>query len=343
MIAARLRDGNCRSGYLLAVMRADEVLREFVERARTVSRRPVLDAAAGEVLTALEAAGIEALLLKGAALARLLYGPDEHRGYLDIDLLVGPGERAAAGRVLETLGYGEFIRATGLQIFPDDPHAEVWVRGSRGLELVAVDLHWRLPGCEADPERVWAVLRAHRAWISLDGIRAPILNRPGLALHLALHLAQHGPDDRKAVGDLGRALDRWPADLWRAAAGIADEIGATEAFSAGLRLVPAGAAKARDLDLPEADVLLKGIADRKDRPRGSFHLRAFIEADGLLARAVILRQSLFPQRKWILREIRWAHRGPVWLALAYALHLARSSRWAARAWRFSRKAGRLRS
>lgn len=94
MIAARLRDGNCRSGYLLAVMRADEVLREFVERARTVSRRPVLDAAAGEVLTALEAAGIEALLLKGAALARLLYGPDEHRGYLDIDLLVGPAQAA---------------------------------------------------------------------------------------------------------------------------------------------------------------------------------------------------------------------------------------------------------
>lgn len=310
-------------------------LDEFAARAQTVARQSEVDRAAIAAVGALEAAGIEVLLLKGPVLARTLYRPGEHRGYFDVDLLVAANDRVAAGQVLASLGYLDFAQSSGVQVFPDDPHADLWTRSSeRGV--VAVDLHWRLPGCDADPERVWSALRAHRARIDLGGARTPILDRPGLALHLALHAAQHGPDDLKVIGDLARGLDRWPTKVWRDAAMLASEVGATEAFSAGLRLLPPGATLASELGLPAARVLLQAIADRTFRPPGTFHLEAFVNAAGLRGRASVLRWSLFPGLRWISRKQPWARISRVHLAAAYALHLARAPGWALRAWRFRR-------
>ncbi len=218
-------------------------LEEFAERARMVAQQTLVDRAAVTALQAFEAAGIEALVLKGPVLARTLYLPDEHRGYFDLDLLVHPNDRLAAGEVLTGLGYVDFVKTSGLRVFPDDPHADLWVQRT-DRSLTPVDLHWRLPGCEADEVRLWEALRARRAWVELDGLRAPTLDRAGLSLHLGLHAAQHGPEDRKAMGDLKRGLDRWPVEVWQEAAELAAEVGAQEAFAAGLRLLPAGAALA---------------------------------------------------------------------------------------------------
>ena len=184
-------------------------LEEFAARAQTVSRQSELNHAAVAAVKALDAAGIDALVLKGPALARSLYRRGEHRGYFDIDLLVSAKQRPAAGRVLASLGYIDFIRTSGLHIFEDDPHADLWTG------VIHLDLHWRLPGCEADPERVWEALLARRVWIELERTEAPVLDRPGLALHLALHAAQHGSEDHKAIGDLARGLERWPIEVWR--------------------------------------------------------------------------------------------------------------------------------
>lgn len=308
-------------------------LEEFAARAQMVARQSEIDRAAIAAVQALAEAGIEALLLKGPVLARTLYRSDEHRGYFDVDLLVPAGARAAAGQALARLGYIDFVRTSGLHLFPEDPHADLW------NGVVAIDLHWRLPGCQADPERVWETLHARRTWVELDGTRMPILDRPGLALHLALHAAQHGPGDRKAIGDLARGLKRWPLEVWREAAALARVVGASETLSAGLRLVPAGAALARELGLPAADALLQAIDERKLRPRGTSHLQAFIDAHGVRGRASVLRWSMFPEERWISRRYPWARRGRLQLAGAYALQLAQAPGWALRAWRFRRRAG----
>ena len=62
--------------------------------------RAELDAAAVEALDAFHALGVRCLLLKGAALSRLLYTPGEYRGYSDVDLLVAPDDLSAARRAL---------------------------------------------------------------------------------------------------------------------------------------------------------------------------------------------------------------------------------------------------
>lgn len=301
-------------------------------RARAVADRPDLDAAALEAVGILADMGLDVLVLKGPALARLLYDEDEQRGYSDIDLLVAPADLAAAGGVLEVYGFVDRTRSSNRELFVDDPHAVAWERGT-----VTIDLHWRLPGCSADPRTAWDALRARRTWLELGGARVPVLDVPGLALHLCLHAAQHGPQDHKAIADLTRGLERWPLEIWHQAADLAEKVGAIESLSAGLRLLPAGEALAARLELPASDALVQEIIDRDSRPRGVFHLRALSEATSLHERARVLRLSLFPPRWWMLREQRLACRGRPGLLVAHVVHLMRAPRWAVRALLFERR------
>src|SRR5437868_1842902 len=87
---------------------------EFVRRAALVTRRGQLDAVAAKAFDAFGRAGIDAMLLKGAGLASALYRPGESRGYFDIDVLVSPAQRIAAGKVLSALGYENFSEVRGI-------------------------------------------------------------------------------------------------------------------------------------------------------------------------------------------------------------------------------------
>jgi hypothetical protein len=299
-----------------------------------------VDAAAIEALEALGRTGVDALLLKGAALARLLYRDDEARGYFDVDLLVAPSQVRAAGRALTGLGYKNIGEVQGIDDVAGILHAEVWSARVPGFGQLLIDLHWRLDGCEAPSEVIWNVLSARRKFVELDGNQVATLDQPGLALHLALHVAQHGPDDLKAMGDLERGTERWPRATWEQAAELAYELDATEAFSAGLRLLPDGATLARELGLPSADALLWAIAHRSARPRGTYHLNALARAGTVRERIDVLRRSLLPRRAWIAWEYRWAEDRPARLLAAYTIHIARAPVWAVRAWRFHRGARR---
>ena len=168
------------------------------------------------------------------------------------------------------------------------------------------------------------------------------LDQVALALHAALYAAQHGTGDIKTMGDLDRGLHRWPPETWRQASKLAADLGAVEAFAAGLALVPAGAALARELRLPAADRLLWEIAHRDARPRGTFHLDAFAHAATQRERIDVLRRSLFPRRAWIAWEYPWARGRPIRMAAAYVRHVARAPAWALRAARYRRRARRRR-
>jgi hypothetical protein len=317
-------------------------LDEFVERVRSLHAKDELDAAAVEVFAGFEAAGVRALLFKGPVLVALLYTADEHRGYADIDLLVAPPDLDSGREVLSTLDWNDASAqvVAGVEDVSGILHSDTWSRGGERGPLL-IDLHWRLPGWDASPERVWDELARRRASIELAGRRVPVPDRSGLALHTATHAVQHGPDDVKAIGDLERALARWTPDVWREAAKLAREVGATPALAAGLRLVPSGAAMADELDLPASAHVEWDILNRAQRPRGTFHLDALAQASGLRERVDILRRSLLPTSLWITRRYQWAARSRALLLPAYAAHLLNAPVLAARACRFRRRARRL--
>jgi Uncharacterised nucleotidyltransferase len=320
-------------------------LEDFAKRVRErvgdLPDRKDIDDAAVEVLAAFAAHDVDALVLKGPALARILYATREQRGYRDVDLLVAPRDLPAARRALADLGCTNTSERLGIGEVAGTLNAEIWLRGGRTAgEEVMIDLHWRLAGSQAPPEATWEALARRRTWIDVDGRRLPVLRREGLAMHLALHVAQHGARHRKPVEDLTVGLERWSPGVWRGAERLAREIDATEAFAAGLRLVPAGAALARDLRLPATNALQWEIANRGARPRGTFHLQALVEAATLPERASVLRRSLLPRREWLVRQYPWAKGSRPRLFAAYGLHLMRAPVWATRAWLFRRRAER---
>ena len=92
-----------------------DALQEFAARFAAPSSgvTRTLDAVAAQVLAAFRQAGVEALLLKGRALAILLYRAGEQRDYSDVDLLVAPHALDAAEATLRGLGYENASRHRG--------------------------------------------------------------------------------------------------------------------------------------------------------------------------------------------------------------------------------------
>lgn len=313
-------------------------LDEFVARVRSLPYQEELDAATVEVFDAFESIGVEALLLKGPALAEALYVvAGKHRGYSDIDLLVAWQDLPRARSALADLGYANSDRFW-TDYVAAVLHAETWERRGERLkcERLMIDLHWRLAGCEAPATLVWGALAPRRASIELAGRRVAVLDRVGLAMHLATHAAQHGPDDLKALADLSRGLERWPFDVWSSAASLAAALDGTAAFAAGLRLLPSGAKWADELGLPATE-LDWAIRSLDTRPRGTFHLQALAGARGARGRLGVLRRSVFPPRKWIANQYRWVAGSRTRLVAAYGAHLLRAPAWAVRAWRYRRR------
>ena len=122
--------------------RAPEALREPLRRgavlaaAVELARRDEL----ARLLAALEAAGVPALLLKGAALAHWLYPQPYARPSLDADLMVEPQLRRRASEVLLAQGYrttrfqgGELVNA----------QAAYWRPLTAEVPML-LDLHWRI-------------------------------------------------------------------------------------------------------------------------------------------------------------------------------------------------------
>jgi hypothetical protein len=309
------------------------ILEEFAARVgagdSSLTREKLDSAAAGlfEVFTRTE---VDGLLLKGAALARLLYDVPEQRHYSDIDVLVAPDDLPSARAALEELGYKNASELVAVDDIGGVIHGETW------LGPVVIDLHLRLAGVNAPAERAWDALKARSTCIELGGTQVPILDRPGLAMHLAMHAAHHGDAYLKGRRELVRALDRWPLAVWREAARLADEIEATEAFAAGLRLVEPGAELAENLGLPPTSRLDWELRQLK-RPRGRFHLQAFLQAPDLRSRAHVLRRALFPHPRWLVRQYPWARDRRIRIFAAYLLHIARSPAWGLRALGFYRR------
>jgi hypothetical protein len=255
-----------------------------------------LDAIAVEVMATFESAGIPTLLLKGASIRLWLYDSAEERVYDDIDLLVRDSQVGQAEQAL---------RAEAFRFVHDDDHGQVWQRGP-----VNVDLHRRLTGAKAPPDQVFDRLLADSEWLELPRGRVRVLSPPARALTIVLHAAQHGSTWESPLRDVRRALERLPREIFEDAAALAGEVGAAQAYAAGLDTLPEGAALRAELGL-DSDLRRQDLD-----PPVTEGLRRLRSTPGARAKAALLVREVFPTRAYLRTHVPLARRGTLGLWLA---------------------------
>jgi hypothetical protein len=287
----------------------------------------VLDAVTVEVVEALTAAGVRPVVLKGPAIVQRLYDDFAFRAHEDVDLLVAPDARPLAGSTLAELG---FERAAS------DAYADVWTRGSDGS---TIDLHTSLSGLGAPAAEAWAALEEHLEPLELPGATVEVLAPPALALLVALHTAAHGPKGGKALEDLSRALERFPATTWDEAGALAARLDGSAAFVAGLGLVPEGSAVAARFATPGHPTAKVALLSTSPPPTAPGLLR-LAETRGARAKAALVAREVAPPPAFMRAVYPLARRGPVGLATAYAARPFWLLRYAPSALRAVRRARR---
>jgi hypothetical protein len=273
----------------------------------------LVDRMIADVFDAFTIASIEAILLKGPAIAGWLYEDDEIRVYGDGDFLVARAQWEAAGSVLRELGFQEDIARLehpNLESFASYP----WGRETEGAGMQSIDMHATLAGIVAGFPRVWSILSSDTAEVAIAGRRVPILGEPARTMHIALHAAHH--HEGKPMLDLERALERLDDGLWREAAEVAQALDATAAFATGLRLTPAGDALARRLGVHEVHSVAAAL--KVAEVPLSEGLEQLAATSGVRAKLALAWSELVPSADFL----RWwspalATRGPLGLAVAY--------------------------
>jgi Uncharacterised nucleotidyltransferase len=187
-----------------------------------------------EATSALTRAGVQALTLKGMALAHTVYADPGVRPMADIDLLVRPADRAAALEVLHALGY----RTPG-------PDADRLAASRSFAELIRdgtrIDLHWhvarylRFEGVvRIDHDGLW---RRARPLVTPRGWSLALCPED-LVLHLILHLTLGSEFTRVLwYADIDAVVRHYAAELdWDRLVAEADRwrIRALAAFTLGL-------------------------------------------------------------------------------------------------------------
>jgi hypothetical protein len=176
----------------------------------------------------------------------------------------------------------------------------------------------------AAPELVWERLSADARTIEVAGAKIDVPGPAGLALIVVLHAVVNGIEVAKSSEDLRRALERADFATWQAACGLADELGAAEAFAVGLRLAPQGRQLADRLGLPTPTSrrLLLSASSAPDTAAG---IEWLVSTPGFAGRLRLLLAELVPSREFmrlwfpLSRRHRWGMAlayiwRPIWLA-----------------------------
>ncbi|HSN74435.1 MAG TPA: nucleotidyltransferase family protein [Anaerolineae bacterium] len=167
------------------------------------------------VLRILRAAGVPAIVLKGAALADTIYPSIASRPMNDIDLLIRPAHRDRARAALEAAGF-PFLPEPRQRFSPFDTEFTGEMKFRRG-ERHSVDLHWELTPLEwlrrlaaLDDEALWQEARP----FEIGGVQAYQLSARDTLLHLCLHLSVHGYRHENGFQDIQRLLEHEQPFLW---------------------------------------------------------------------------------------------------------------------------------
>ena len=253
---------------------------EFVLRKRAARMRSRVDAVSAEVIRELREHTVRPLLLKGPAITSLLYPADSTRSYQD-DV---PGSEVAG---------------------------HPWQRGSD-----VVDLHWTLAEVGVGPEQVWQALQDGRGILRVNGVEVDIPGVAARALIVALHAAHHGTAVDYPLEDLARAVDQLDQATWAAAAELAERLRATDTFTSGLTLHPAGERLAGDLGLP-TDLPTVLRLKRGAPPPGAVTMEVLSSTRGAKSRLRLAARKIVPKRRFMRNWFPRSRDSNFWLAVGY--------------------------
>lgn len=176
--------------------------------------------------TALSAAGVRHLVIKGPALAQRLYGDMAARSSKDIDILVDPAMFSVAEIVIVEHRYkfNAGYRAHLLPYYPRNtvPKDASYYHDFTGIQI---ELHHSLFAIPAllplDFERLWA----NRDSITLGNVQLPILATSDEFIYMCIHGATHYWFRLKWLQDIARLLAVTTPDLFDEIADSADRLG----------------------------------------------------------------------------------------------------------------------
>lgn len=197
----------------------------------------------GRVLSGMEAAGIEAMVVKGLALVNTVYGTDGLRTFDDLDILVRRRDLDPSRAALEALGY----RTRAVPLFEEVDHRFHDLQYFRPLSgrLECLELHWDLwdpRQFRSDIEGFWQ--RARPATIA--GANRLVLSDADTLLHLAIHRTR-APLRLRFICDVAELIRaRGQTIDWDALVSRAESVGARTAVHMVLDL----AAQLLDADVP---------------------------------------------------------------------------------------------
>ncbi|HLJ60346.1 MAG TPA: nucleotidyltransferase family protein [bacterium] len=178
IVCARVRGGAPATG--VPASASATLTRQYNEGAQRTARAY---AELETVLRALAAAGVRAMLLKGAALARFIYEDTSLRPFTDLDLLVPADEIAVAAQAMRGAGYapGGPERRTGA--YEHCYFAPSWQR-------LPVDIHWQYAEPFHAIDMDYAGLFARAALVQVGHETALLPSPEDLLVALSVHVAR---------------------------------------------------------------------------------------------------------------------------------------------------------
>lgn len=289
------------------------------------------------VLSALDVAGVPAILLKGAALAYTHYREPALRTRCDGDVLIRPADLGRARQVLERLGYERRNGVSGSLVSYEECHLK-----QDGAVHHVVDLHWQVNnrqvfanalGWDDAYARSVPVARLCPAARALCPTHALLL----ACMHRAAHRGVDGPEGDRLLWlyDIHLIANAMTAGEWQEFVqlcvakrmrriGIEAFASTRQAFGTAF---PGGVIEALENDGANGNSreLSASYLDANRRRLFLTNLRALTT---WRSRATLLRESLFPPATYVLAKYRSRTRWllPWWYARRAAEGVWKASR-----------------
>lgn len=174
------------------------------EAIRAAALEPLRSSDASEVLAHLASRGIETLVLKGGALAYLIYEAPEMRPRSDIDLLVAASDMTAVRKAMQELGFREHLSSGD----EEGLRQTTFFRNVAGLEH-SYDVHWAVTNTPVFAlAGRWDELRKRSVPVPALGPHARGLDPVDALLLACIHRVAHHHDSDRLIWLVDIALLR---------------------------------------------------------------------------------------------------------------------------------------
>lgn len=143
-----------------------------------------------DILIAFDAVGIKAIVLKGAALAHLVYPQPNLRPMRDVDILVKPSEALQAQKILVDLGFNAPLKNAD-EIMAQQHHLKAAYLHTKGL-TISIEIHHKFftdnyPG----PISVDDLTSTPNAFSLGNGVTAYTLGHEDMLWHICQHMVHN--------------------------------------------------------------------------------------------------------------------------------------------------------